>query len=285
MKTGYTRLGTFKGTKEVLFGGCIHLGNESHDDECMRNFLDAIRVKPFFLMGDLIEAIMPLDKRFRLSSHEKSIMAQVDETVDIFDKFKANCLGMISGNHEDTPSAHMGDLTESMAKRLRVRYLSDTSIQTVACPKGDSNLFLAHPCFTVSSSAANSADAEKAKCSALRKRLNKLCSSSIHCRLIYHLHQGIVDPIHSWHEPKLGMSHGKMSEDYEIDIPAWTISGPSMFRTYSEGIGNYASRRLFAPVDIGWMGVVYDTAARVVAVHQYRSNGKIKQTWEQEIVK
>lgn len=93
--------------------GDIHLGTKNCDEEKLEKIIQYIKVNKnvyWIGMGDYIEAINYIDKRFdpanlhpRFQNKlDNLVTAQMQYVADLFNPIKKRCIGLLEGNHEET---------------------------------------------------------------------------------------------------------------------------------------------------------------------------------------
>jgi len=134
--------------------GDIHLGNIGCDSERFFEYIQWIKNTPrtyWIGMGDYIDAINYLDPRFdsrqvdpryviKLRGKDKEqtfcledmVHRQADDFINYVNPIKDKCLGLITGNHEETVRKfHHIDVTNAIAYALGVPYLGYTAFLKV----------------------------------------------------------------------------------------------------------------------------------------------------------
>ena len=129
------------------FIGDIHIGQGNHNRERLLERIDMIKKDPLAIwmgMGDYGDHIYYTDPRFDLNSMDGSItigdlrqgiLKQVRKFCDDIEPIKNKCIGIGSGNHEETIAkrCHV-DPTREIAYRLGVSYAGYCSLTRIALP-------------------------------------------------------------------------------------------------------------------------------------------------------
>lgn len=140
MEIAQTRDVLFKSRTDRMrlwFIGDIHDGARGSDTEMVQRVVKAIAGDPlarWVSVGDLVDAVTILDeKRFEgrcladwiTKDHLTNLpLNQADHVIDLLSPIAPKCLGLVSGNHEETQvRKHNVDLTAYIAGRLRAPYL------------------------------------------------------------------------------------------------------------------------------------------------------------------
>ena len=121
---------------ELIPIGDVHLGSAGCDYARLQRTIDYIKETPncwWCGMGDYIEAINLNDKRFDPRSIDPSynikslshlVTTQINDIKAYFRPIKDKCIGMLTGNHEDTIRLkYYRDCTLEMAEEFGVNYL------------------------------------------------------------------------------------------------------------------------------------------------------------------
>lgn len=74
-------------------------------------------------LGDWIDAITPPDRRFDIRSKHDAVEDSWQQAKKIFKPIASQCVGILSGNHEEVVERWWGPRTRSFAEELGVRYL------------------------------------------------------------------------------------------------------------------------------------------------------------------
>jgi hypothetical protein len=93
--------------------GDVHLGARACDTDALKTTIEWVRKTPgayWIGMGDQAEHICPGDKRFDLKTLDPKFLPSLDdlpnrclkELVLLFQPIKSKCLGLLTGNHEET---------------------------------------------------------------------------------------------------------------------------------------------------------------------------------------
>lgn len=153
MESGTTRIKSRLGdTIEVFILGDIHEGSANVDYAALKravnDILESRHSKVVFLMGDLIEAIMPDDKRwepsavydqYRLRDLKNLPFKQADNVCSILEPIKDLVVAIIIGNHEEVYiKKHFGDVYDHIAKKFpNAQKLGGCGFYRIAVDLGD----------------------------------------------------------------------------------------------------------------------------------------------------
>jgi UDP-2,3-diacylglucosamine pyrophosphatase LpxH len=133
MESGTTRFKIKLGDiVEAYFLGDAHEGSANVDYAALKTAVQQIKDSPHpkvvFLMGDLIEAIMPDDKRwepssvyeqYRLRDLKNLPFKQADNICDILEPIREFVVAILIGNHEEVYiKKHFGDVYDYIAKKF-----------------------------------------------------------------------------------------------------------------------------------------------------------------------
>ncbi len=115
----------------VIGLGDMHLGSVGFDEKHLLSTVKWIKETPrtyWIGMGDFVEAINPTDKRFdpysispsyNIRSLSRLIATQIEDITAILKPIKNKCLGLVTGNHEETVRLKFNnDIGYILAKNL-----------------------------------------------------------------------------------------------------------------------------------------------------------------------
>lgn len=102
-----------------------HIGSSGFNQELLEHHIEMCRTENAYWvhLGDWVEAIGPLDKRFDIRDTENPIVDQYREAFYLFEPIKDNCIAVLSGNHDEVISHRTGDFILDLSDRLKVPYL------------------------------------------------------------------------------------------------------------------------------------------------------------------
>jgi predicted phosphodiesterase len=112
--------------------GDVHMGSRQCDEEGIKRKVTQVRSEKnayWIGMGDYADAILKNDKRFDVGGlaewvkGDNIIELQREHVRDLFNPIKKQCLGFLTGNHEETLHINdQNDLTRNLCKDLGVTY-------------------------------------------------------------------------------------------------------------------------------------------------------------------
>ena len=122
---------------DIIGLGDIHLGNVGCDKKHLQEIIDYIKGKKncYWLgMGDMVETINVNDKRFdpksidpsyRIADLDDLSTKQFADICKMLRPIKDKCIGLLTGNHEETSRLHYyRDVTLDLCRELNTQYLS-----------------------------------------------------------------------------------------------------------------------------------------------------------------
>lgn len=130
----------------VYFMGDVHAGNAFADEKQFARDCEEYAKNPFarfVLMGDLIDAIIFKDKRYRPAAHsgagrDNIIDYEIDKFCDLAAPLQGRCIGALTGNHEDTITVRCGtNPSQRIADRLEAPFLGYSSLLKIAMSQHD----------------------------------------------------------------------------------------------------------------------------------------------------
>lgn len=134
---------------DIILMGDVHLGSAFCNEEKLMAMIEYIRTKPncYWLdVGDKIEAINYSDPRFQMSglaewlwdtgkdTLKRNCIAsnQMERYIDLFKPIKDKCLGLGTGNHEETAAVkYHHPIHETICGMLKVENLGWSSLTQV----------------------------------------------------------------------------------------------------------------------------------------------------------
>ena len=283
MKTKNVRLkfGKGKDVSTVIWTGDWHLGNESVDLDSLDCLQDRILSNSNIQVihgSDIIEGIIPTDKRFDVDEAETTVVEQIEMAVSRLKAIAKQCVGMLKGNHESAPSRLIGDITALMCKQADIDNLSQCCYLNVDAPDGNSTAFCSHFVPSINNRNEDAVCRQAAKASRLRKLLRPF---EAHLKLLGHIHHFICHtPVL---EDRLMFVENKIKHRPVMVRPEWIAVCPAFLKVYGDQ-DNYAQAKLYDPTDIGWVEVDFDKQAQVVEIRNVLGDGTTKRKYHAELV-
>ena len=271
-----------KKTATVLSTSCWHYGNPSVSEEGIHNFIKKAKKHSWLHHGDVVEGITRCDKRYSQDEHKDSLLYSASMAASTLQKANKTCIGLIKGNHDETPSREIGDLAEHVAIMGQVPYLSATCFIKFVCPNGKATGFFGHGS---GGSNPKSGDPERKQLNRQIWLRNQLQQFDADICGIGHTHRFTVTPPCS--EEKLNWGDEKNVGRKPVMIkPTWYYTAPSMFTTYDlhADAGNYAEMAMYGATDIGWIETVFNEDGTIPCIREVYSTGVTKQEWYPRIV-
>jgi hypothetical protein len=250
---------------------CWHVGNPqcrvSRIQEMVAEFVD--RQMPWVMLGDIIEGIAPLDRRYHQDTHHDSINLQVHDAKQLMVPAKGLLLGISVGNHEDTAAKMVGDITADLLRRLyggfrRNRWFGGATRMQFRCPDGEVSGFFAHSRITLGGGTSDPERDEVTRKIKLRRRLMRFDANF---KVVGHGHHMLVAPPVYMDKLTTVNKRGQMvPTPYK---PEWVAMSPSMFASYDDDdYPSYAEQALLPPGDIGWIECVLRRDGTVVELKE-----------------
>jgi len=271
-----------KKTATVLSASCWHYGNQSVSEEGIHNFLTKAKKHPWIHHGDMVEGITRKDVRFSIDEHKDSLLDSANMAIESIKKARKTCIGVIKGNHDDTPSKEIGDLADFIAVHAGVKYLTATCFVRYKCPKGTATGFYAHGS---GGSNPRSGDPERKQLNRQIWLRNLLSQFKADICGIGHTHHFIVTPPCSEERLCIG-DEANIKRRPVSTRPGWYYAAPSMFQSYNlhADVGNYAEMKLYGATAMGWIETVFNQDGTIGCVREVYHTGVTKQEWTPRIV-
>jgi len=282
MKSKTARLSfNSKGIAKLLTGGDWHRGTEACHEGGIRKFLESAKRHMWIGMADMVEAIIPGDKRFAIDEHGMaSLMGQLKKTSELIRSSAETCIGIVAGNHEGAPSRIIGSLSRAMADYAVVPYLTQTAFITFDGALAPIKGFFAHGKLTFNSKAG---EYERVKLNREIRLRDYLSCFEADIKVVGHGHRFVcARPVE-----KLKMQQTSKLEVKRVPIPiksGWCVMCPAMAMVYAENCETYAESLLVDPADLGWVEYIIHRKNGVVAVNHINEDGKIVRTVEREVL-
>lgn len=256
-------------------GGDPHIGSDNASERHFIEFLES--PYPKFLMGDLLEAIAPGDRRFYTGKHKNPVieafwyLKHLLLVHNIENKNSGDIVGLLKGNHEAVIFSKFGNLyhgtyeTETgekveggLCKELGINYGGFLSMFILKDGKKESHWMLTHGKVTFNYKAGEEERKETNKKVRLRDSLKLVAKADLYAA--GHGHQLVISKpfkrqrlVYDSKERKMVMKLSPIG-----DHSYYCMSG-SFLKVYEEGVdGNYAEEILVEPADIGWLRVYMD---------------------------
>jgi len=102
-----------------------HFGSGSCNIELIKKHVAMVKKDKshWIHLGDWIDAITPPDRRFDIRSKHDAVEDSWQQAKRVFAPIAPQCIGILSGNHEEVVERWWGARTRSFAEELGVRYL------------------------------------------------------------------------------------------------------------------------------------------------------------------
>ena len=265
----------------LMSASCWHYGNPSVHEEGINKFMAKAKKNPWIHHGDVIEGIIPGDRRCSQLEHKETILESMARAAGIMKRAAGTCMGLIIGNHEYAPSRVLGDVTEKIAMDAGIPYRGGVCYIDMLAEGGTCRGFFAHG--TGSANFRTGELERKASNRQIKLRnilqpfsaplggdvVSSLCGMG-------HMHRSIVTP--QVLEERLQVIDGKTSRRPVMMHPTWYYACPSMFRTYPEDAAftNYAEMSIYPATDLGWIETVIERSGNIACVREVYETGQIK---------
>lgn len=255
----------------LVLTGDWHEGNGASHEEGIRRCLTRCEKYRWAGMGDMMECILPGDKRFSVEEHHKTSMEVKATIVDRVKKARTSCAGLLSGNHEETVSKSAGSMMRDICREAEVPFLTSTAFLHF----GPLLIFLTHKSRRMSLARVGPIRLIEAKRKEKLQDAFRFVEADL-CAM-GHIHTGIVAPPDF--EYRL-TSDGKGTKRRGTCVRGkWCASIPALFRVYDENAqaSNYAEQECLEPTSMGWLEVVFNKAGdKIEAIEQYNEKGKLE---------
>jgi hypothetical protein len=269
-------------TTRTAYSSCWHIGNPAIHWEGIAKFLQRAKKMPWWHVGDLLESIMPGDKRFNVNEHKATLLENIALGTNHVSKANKTCWGLIMGNHERKCSSLVGDISETIAHDSKVPYLGTVAALHVHAPKGESTILTAHGSGSVR---RNSGIPERDDINMrinLRRKLDIF--NGVHLKAVGHYHKTIVAPMTMRYRGRF--TDSRMKRALEVADDSWCVAAPSMFLNYTHDslTSSYAEAALYPPTDIGWIEIVWNIDGSIACIDSVNEKGKIVESFEPVII-
>jgi hypothetical protein len=226
--------------------GDLHLGAAGCDEDALKAKIAEIAADPFHftvLMGDMVDAVLPDDKRWDEKAVPKWLSRGTpakDEFERVVELFKpippTQILGVLEGNHEiTTRTRHYLDITLDLARTLKCPYLGQEAIVRMLLRRSTSvetfDLFVTH--------GSGGGRKPGAKINRVTDLSNFIDADIF---MMGHVHEKTA-----LKNVVLSMDHGGNLAKKER---VYVLTG-TYLKTYQEGSNSYGARALYAPTAIG----------------------------------
>jgi hypothetical protein len=230
--------------------GDIHLGFEGCQKDRFKQALELLRKDPngcFIGMGDYMEAISPMDKRFDMKTRDKDIPMVSDEFMEFWEIMKPvkhKIIGLLAGNHSlkwERQSAFESVKTLCHPSLLDCDFLEYSCLMDIVLLSGGKKktwrLHVTH--------GYGGGDTPGATANNLSKQQQKFDADIF---AMGHTHK-LMDQI----EVLLYKEGNKVKQRH-----IWEVNTGSFFTTYQEGCCSYAELSQKKPLPIGYAIVKLD---------------------------
>jgi len=217
----------------LYFLGDLHIGTKNFDSDSLKKTITLIKKDnkaKVFLMGDMVEAIIPTDKRFDLDNIDpENITAekQYNTVRKMLRPIKGKIVCILSGNHEEKLMKLTSfNLTSMLSEDLDTVDVGYSALVKVSNGK---TIFLTH--------GAGCGTTLQGRVKALLNIVNNFKRKpDIVCMGHTHALQVI--------------NNAYLKDNLKTGVDYLALTG-SYYKTYIDGEENYGSRKLYAPLPTG----------------------------------
>lgn len=250
-----------------------HLGAGNADIDGIERFLNKMKKKnmPWIHGGDLLEAILPKDRRFSVDEQPMSLRAAKAEALSLLKIASKTCIGIIEGNHEETVGKDTGSVTVELAAALGINPLASRSFVRFGHT-------LAHFChYQPGVTRSKVGPIERIQVNTTLSLRNAFRKIDAHVCGMGHIHRGLVSAP-AFEQKFTCTKNREIKEVYRSDDPKWVFSCPSMYKVYKKGpVSGYAEAMGVPPTTLGWMELHFNLEEPgLVKIDQYDQNGDLK---------
>ena len=265
----------------VVASGDWHMGAPTCSLDAIDCLQDNIlsRGLQWIHLADIIDAVMPNDKRYDVEFARSTLLEQLNMAVERLAALSKSCIGMLEGNHESSPSKLVGSVSRQICKSAGVDFLTQTCFLEFVAPHGKCTTFASHYLPSITNNNDDPIVREAQKSSRLRKVLRNFEAD---LKLGAHIHQFLCHTPVS--EDRLIVGVDGVVKKRPVDVhKGWAVVSPAMFITYGEE-SNYAQARLCKPTDIGWAEIDFNRQGQVVEVRNMLGDGMCKRKYHSVLV-
>ena len=251
---------------EIVWIACTHFGNPYRHAEGLEEIVQYVARgsnRRAALVGDIAEAINPLDRRYEQGKHKQTITEQYGDAEDIFRPIRNKVLFACSGNH-DSKVRHYGDMVKDIfCKHLRIPY-GTVSCKLIVSDKSGKLMYKAfatHPhSGMIRSSNPDPIMREASEKSQLKRRLARERMADCILNMAAHFHKAIVvKPFQELYLVDDGerikqryIAEAHATDEYIDENLRWYGSIPGWIKKYGElGTDGYTERAGYDPLPLG----------------------------------
>jgi hypothetical protein len=265
----------------VFFIGDWHIGASTFHEDGAQQLINAIQ-RPYdgvkhnvgIGMGDYIEAIDTLDKRFDFDNTDlrrPTPEMQIDHFIEMVRPIRKQLAVLLYGNHEHKLNRYC-DYTAKASKDLGIPYGTTSSI--VSFMGNNGLLFKVYATHGNGSINSTADSPERRRSTMLISLKRKLADLSGDCAVMCmgHTHKLMVsEPEHTLFIRSDG---NRLVQDYiQAEQNArylppdhrWYINTGSMLKLFGDGHSNYAERAMYSPLELGY-AVLRVRSGKIVGV-------------------
>ena len=246
---------------------CWHIGNPCSLVEKIRSHMLMLRRKgwPWMHLGDMIEAITPIDKRFCGETHRDTIFKQLQGAAELVRLARDTCIGLMIGNHEDKLCRVIGDPVRDICSRVwgeqdnpGSRWLGGLAMLRLQCPDGVCDVLATHSRLRFSN---GTSDPDRDLVTAQIKLRRYLSGFEADLKLAAHTHRPLI-------APPIERTVITAGENKRVKATsAWCAVTPSMLETYnagdSEAYPAYSELEAYPHSPTGWIEADIDRRGAV----------------------
>ena len=274
------------GTYIIDLGGDPHIGGDHSSEHHFIDFLES--PYPKCLMGDLLEAIAPGDRRFSMGAHKNPVINAfwylkhllLKHTVE--NEKAGPVLVLLRGNHEAVIFNKFGNLYQSkyvldnkeepvggLCEDLDILYGGVLCLMVLHDGKGNEcEVMLTHGNTSFNYKAGEEERKETNKQVRLRDSLKRICKADLYA--CGHGHQLVItEPPRAQRLVRNKKTNKMELKNTNVGDRGYYCMCGSFTTVYDEGgDSNYAEDWLVEPTDIGWVRVYMDKNLKVKKVEK-----------------
>lgn len=243
---------------ETVLSGDWHIGNGNTDKVALKEMIKYIKKSGanWLFTGDLLEATLHSHKNYDHRGGDpeiRGIEAEYEYARDIIKPIAKQCIGMITGNHDDRCAKHSEiDLIKQICNEYGITYLKDAAMTklnyTISKKECGINIYSTHGFF--------SGRQIGGKVNALVGISGGIIADLYACG---HSHEMFV-----MSKKRIGMTRFGNKEEQNVFFG----NTGSFMRSLSEGKSSYAEKAGYAPNKIGYLKAIFDPTTRTVKMEE-----------------
>jgi hypothetical protein len=258
----------------LVWTGDWHLGSGTECRQTIDLLVSKIKKEKLQWLhgGDIIDAVLPKDKRADIQTAQSTLIEQIEDTVKLLKPIAETGIGLMSGNHEQSVARDTGNFSTHICNQTGLQYLTVACFVTLNLPGKNLVTYAAHHTKTNNPRAG---EPERREANAVVRLREAGMFERADLKMFAHIHHFIcTPPVYS----KQMYPDGKeVKLGWFLERDGWHLTTPTMRKFYTL-IPTYEEAQSIKPSDIGWAEIDIHKNGTISEVRYMGMKGKALRT-------